>query len=99
MIAYDPETGISIRVITEFNMPTQLLPIGPPTTLQTNVVYALPAVEVTCFSSDTTPTLEQSNDITFAAKVAVTFTGGMATLGGGFVRATAGTPTITLKRD
>lgn len=24
-------------------MPTQLLPVGPPTTLQQNVVYALPA--------------------------------------------------------
>jgi hypothetical protein len=80
-------------------MPNLLLPIGPSTTLVTNQVYALPAVKVTCFSSDTTPTLEQSNDSTFAAKAAVTFTGGIATLVGPFVRATAGTPTITLKRD
>ena len=80
-------------------MPTQLLLFGVPTVMQTNQVYAVPATKVTAFSSDTTPALEQSNDFTFAAKAAVTFTGGMATLGGAFVRATAGTPTILLSRD
>ena len=80
-------------------MPTQLLPVGTPTTLVTNRVYALPAVEVTGFSSDTTPTMEQSNDFTFAAKAVITFTAGAATLTGPFIRATAGTPTLTLKRD
>jgi predicted RecA/RadA family phage recombinase len=80
-------------------MPTTSIPIGMPVTMVTNQVYALPAVKTTAFSSDTTPTLEQSNDSTFAAKAAVTFTGGSATMTGLFVRATAGTPTIVLKRD
>jgi hypothetical protein len=67
--------------------------------LQTNVVYALPAVKVTAYSGDTTPTLEQSNASDFTLKTAVTFTAGAAELSGGFVRATAGTPVLTLKRD
>ena len=80
-------------------MPVTLLSCGMPTTLVTNQVYALPAVKVTAFSGDTTPTLEQSNAADFVAKTAVTFTGGMATLAGGFIRATTGTPTLTVKRD
>jgi hypothetical protein len=80
-------------------MPTQLLPIGPPVTMVTNQVYALPAVEVTCYTGNATPTLEVANDAAFANKNAVTFTGGQGTLTGVFVRATAGTPTIVLKRD
>lgn len=80
-------------------MPNLLLSFGVPTTLVTNQVYALPAVEATVFSDDTTPTLEQSNFSNFSTKAAVTFTAGTATLTGMFVRATAGTPTITLKRD
>lgn len=81
-------------------MPTQLLSFGVPWTLQTNQVYALPApVKATVFSGDTTPTLEQSNDFTFTTKAAVTFTAGVATLAGTFIRATAGTPTVLLNRD
>ena len=80
-------------------MPTQSIPIGPPVVMATNQVYALPAVKVTAFTEATTPTLEQSNAIGFAAKAAVVFTGGVAPLYGQFVRATAGTPTIVLKRD
>lgn len=80
-------------------MPTQLIPYGMPITMVTNQVYALPVAKSTLFSSDTTPALEQSNDITFAAKVVVTLTGGMSTVAGEFIRATAGTPTIILSRD
>lgn len=80
-------------------MPTQKLSFDMPTTMQTNVVYAIPVAKATAFSGDATPTLEQSNDFTFAAKTAVTFTGGIATLVGSFVRATTGTPTIMLSRD
>jgi hypothetical protein len=80
-------------------MPIELIPCGMPVTLVTNKVYALPIVKTTGFSSDTTPTLEQSNDSTFTLKNAVTFTAGIANFVGGFVRATAGTPTLILKRD
>lgn len=80
-------------------MPTMLLPVGTPVTMVTNQVYACPVVEVMAFTDATTPTLEQSNDPTFTTKAAVTFTAGAATLTGAFVRATAGTPTIVLKRD
>ena len=80
-------------------MPTQLLSFGVPYTLLTNVVYALPVAKANVYSGDTTPTLEVSNVVDFAAKTAVTFTAGVATLTGLFVRATAGTPTIVLKRD
>jgi hypothetical protein len=77
----------------------QLLSSGVPYILQTNVVYALPVTKTTLFCGDTTPALEQSNDITFASKVALTLTGGMTTVAGGFIRATTGTPSITLRRD
>jgi hypothetical protein len=80
-------------------MPTPLLSFGLPVTMTTNLVYALPVVKANAYSSDTTPTMEQSNDITFAAKTTVTFTAGAATLVGMFVRATTGTPTIVLTRD
>jgi len=81
-------------------MPTQLLQFGQLTTMATNQVYAVPmSVKVTAFCGDTTPTMEQANDITFAAKAAVTFTAGVATIVGAWIRATAGTPTIILTRD
>lgn len=81
-------------------MPTQLLSFGVPWTLQTNQVYAIPTpVKATAFSGDATPTIEQSNDFAFGTKAAVTFTGGVATLVGTFIRATTGTPTVLLNRD
>ena len=80
-------------------MPTQSIPIGPPTTLVTNQIYALPAVNCTLFTDAATPTLEQSTVIGFGTKVALTFTNGACLVSGGFVRATAGTPTIVLKRN
>ena len=80
-------------------MATTLLSCGYPFTLLTNQVYALPVCKVTCFSSSVTPTIEQSNDITFAEKTAITFTAGQSTLGGVYIRATAGNPVVTLKRD
>lgn len=80
-------------------MPTQLLPFGTPVILATNVVYALPGVKATVFCGDTTPAIEQSNLIDFSTKVSLTLTGGLGTLAGGFVRATAGTPLILLSRD
>ena len=79
-------------------MPIQLLPIGPPVTLLANVIYAMPAVNVTLFTDAAAPTITQSTTSTFAANSAVTLTGGQARLSGGFIRANADT-VITLKRD
>lgn len=79
-------------------MPTELLPIGMPWTMVANQIYALPAVEVTLFTDAASPTITQSGTSAFTANSAVTLTGGMATVGGGFIRATANT-LVVLKRD
>lgn len=79
-------------------MPTELLPLGTPTLLVANQIYALPAVKATLFTDATTPTITQSNTVAFSASVAVTLTGGAATVTGGFLKCTSGI-TITLKRD
>jgi hypothetical protein len=79
-------------------MPVQLLPVGTPVTLLANVIYALPVVKTTLFTDGAAPTIQQSNTSAFTANVALTLTAGGATVGGGFIRATADTP-IVLKRD
>lgn len=79
-------------------MPTELLPVGTPFTMLANVVYALPAVDVTLFTDAAAPTITQSNTFAFTANAAVTLTGGSARLSGGFIKATANT-LVTLKRD
>ena len=79
-------------------MPTELLTSGFPIVLKTNVVYALPHYKAEIYSSDATPTLEQSNVFDFATKSTLTFTSGVASASGLFLRATAGTPTIVIKR-
>jgi hypothetical protein len=78
-------------------MPTEVLPIGIPTAMVTNRVYALPIAKTSVYS-DAAATLEQANDFTFTAKQAVVFTAGVAPLSGAFIRATAGTPVVILKR-
>jgi hypothetical protein len=80
-------------------MPTELISLGPPTTLLQNVVYALPAAEAVLFTDTATPTLQLSNTLAFTNNVAITLTGGMASVGGGFIRCTSGTAVVTLKRD
>lgn len=80
-------------------MPTLAIPFGMPVTMVTNQVYALPAAKATVFSDATTPSLQSSTTLGFVANAAVVFTGGLATVAGGFIRATTGTPTIVLKRD
>jgi hypothetical protein len=78
----------------------QLIPFGPPTVMATNVIYATPGgAKASVFCGDATPTIEQSNVQDFATKSAVTFTGGLGTVVGAFIRATAGTPTVVLMRD
>lgn len=80
-------------------MPVQLLPIGPPTALVQNQVYALPAVECVLFTDATTPTLQVSSTSAFTANVALTLTAGASPVTGGFIRATTTGVTVTLKRD
>jgi len=78
-------------------MPTELLPIGMPWTMIGNRVYALPGVKTTLFT-DSAATFTQSLTQAFTANVALTLTGGSATLSGGFLKASADT-LVTLKRD
>lgn len=79
-------------------MPTELLTIGPITSITQNVIYALPARSVIMFSDATGPTFFQSNTAAFTASIAVTLVNGQATLAGGFIRCTSATPgNITLK--
>jgi len=79
-------------------MPIQLLPLGPPTLMLANQIYALPAVKCTLFTDAASPTITQSNTSTFTLNSAVTLTGGAAVVDGGFIRATADT-LVVLKRD
>ena len=77
-------------------MPTEVLPIGTPTLLVANQIYALPAVKCTLFAAGT-PTITQGIDTTTVA-TAVTLTANQATVAGGFLKCTTGI-IITLKRD
>lgn len=66
--------------------------LGAITAINQNQVYALPAARVLLFTEATTPTLQQSNDVTFAASTAITLTGGQAELAGAFLRCTSAGP-------
>ena len=79
-------------------MPVEVISIGPPTTLLQNVVYALPAVKV-LLTAEGSPTLQQSNLFAFTTPITTTLTLNQVTVGGGFIRSTAGNAVITLKRD
>ena len=80
-------------------MATELLPLGVPTALVQNQIYALPAVKCTLFTDATTPTIQQSNTVAFTANVVLTLVGGMATCVGGWLRTTSASVTAVLKRD
>jgi hypothetical protein len=80
-------------------MPVQLLSVGYPYTLQTNVVYAAPINKTTIFCGDSSPALEQSNIADFSVKSPITLTGGLGTVAGAFIRATTGTPLVVFSRD
>jgi len=80
-------------------MATELLPVGPPTALVQNTIYALPAVKCTLYTDATTPTIQQSNAVGFSSTTAVTLSGGASTVSGGFLKTTSTSVTITLKRD
>jgi len=79
-------------------MPVELLSLGMPWTMVANRVYALPAVNVTLYTDAASPTITQSNTLAFTASTPVTLTGGVASLSGQFIKATADT-LVTLKRD
>jgi len=69
-------------------MPTELISIGPPTTLLQNVVYALPASRCLLFTDGAAPTFQQSTTLAFTANVAVVLTNGQMELAGGYIRCT-----------
>lgn len=79
-------------------MPTEVISIGPPFTMLAGVAYALPAVNVTLYTDAAAPTITLSNTVAFTLNTAVTLTAGVATVGGGFIKAAANT-LVVLKRD
>jgi len=80
-------------------MPTQLLPIGQMVTLLPNVVYALPTVRSTIFTTHAAPLFEVSNDRTYAFPgITPTLTNGSALIDGTFIRTTVSGVQINLKR-
>lgn len=80
-------------------MPIQSLPVGQMVTLLPNVVYALPAVRTTIFTTHGAPLFEVSNDSTYAFPgVTPTLTNGTALVDGTFIRTTVAGVQINLKR-
>ena len=79
-------------------MPTESLSLNVAQPLTTNKIYALPINKVVAYSDTVSPTLEQSNNFTFATKAAVVFNANTAQLHAAFVRATSGNPVIILKK-
>jgi hypothetical protein len=80
-------------------MPVQLLSFATPYTLQTNMVYALPAGHCTVFCADASPALEQSALFDFSTKASVSVTAGKTDVAGLFLRCTSGNPVIVLNRE
>lgn len=64
-----------------------------------NTIYGLPMSRMLLFTADSTPTIQQSNDIAFGNNVALTLTSGQAEVGGAFIRCTSGNITVCLKRN
>ena len=75
-----------------------LLDIGFPIAITQNTIFALPSSRCLLFTSDTTPTIQISNDPAFGSNVAVTLTNGEVEVAGGFIRCTSGNITVTLKK-
>lgn len=79
-------------------MPIQLLPVGPPTPIYQNDVYALPGVSCDVFA-DTAATLQVSNTLAFTNNIPLVLTNGVSAVAGGFIRSTtAGMTLITLRK-
>lgn len=74
------------------------LPIGVPTAIVQNQIYALPPQRVLMMTDAAAPTFFQSNTEAFTASIAVVLANGQAELAGGFLKCTSATPgNITLK--
>jgi len=80
-------------------MPTELLTMGNPWTMVTNRVYALPGTGTNLYTDSAGAAFEQSNVIDFSTKSAITLVNGSAKVYAAFIRATAGTPLVVLKKD
>ena len=78
-------------------MPTQSIPIGPPTPLVQNQVYALPGVSCDVFA-DTAATLQVSNSLAFTNSIPLVLTNGVSPVAGAFIRATSAGAVISLKK-
>ncbi len=75
-------------------MPTELLAIGYPVSLDQNVVYAAPVNRCLMFSQSG-GTFEQSNEVGFSTVKAVTLdSNNQAEIAGGFIRQTASTTSL-----
>jgi hypothetical protein len=79
-------------------MPTEALRFGMPWIMLAGIPYALPPCKATLFTDAVGPTITQSNTLAFVNSVAVTLTGGMATLSGGFIKCTTAI-LVTIDRD
>lgn len=80
-------------------MPTTTIPIGPPFAMAQNIIYALPAVKCTLFTTGT-PTIQQSDAVGFSANKVITLdANNQAIVAGGWIRCTTGAITVLLKRD
>ena len=78
-------------------MPTQYMQLNVPFVMTQNVIYALPARRLQLFTDATTPTIQQSTDVAFAANAALTLTSGQAEVAGGFIRCTTGNINVVVK--
>jgi len=65
-----------------------LLADGSLQVMPQNSIFALPPYTCTLMTDGTAPTIQQSTDAAFTANVAVTLSGGQATVAGGFIRQT-----------
>jgi hypothetical protein len=80
-------------------MPIEYLSPGTTTIMKTNVVYALPAVQVRLYCANALGVFELSNDAGFIENTGATKTDGTFLAVGKFVRNTGPDVAVTCKRD
>ena len=78
-------------------MATAQLQLGKVEAMTQSIIYALPPKRCLMFTTDTTATFQQSNDVAFAASVAVAFTNGQQEVAGAFIRCTSASVNVMLK--
>ena len=80
-------------------MPTELISLGPVTTLTQNVVYALPVSRALLTCDTAAATFVQSNDPAFGVSVPLAISAaGEAEVGGGFIKCTSGNVKVAIKK-